>query len=147
ALTGLYSRGFLFEHLNTMIREAGEIADAFSLATFTIRDMAGLNDAYGYATGDRMIRQIGDLMGLLTRGEDLTARYSGARFVAVLPDTPPDEAEVAVNRILGVIRHTEFSVPEIEGSIQIDMSAGITGFTPGDDPQSLISRSISWIKT
>ena len=146
SLTGLYSRGFLFEHLTTMIDEVGENSDAFSLATFEIRDMAGLNEAYGYATGDRMIRQVGDIMGLLLRGEDLTARYSGARFAAILPDTTPQEAEAAISRILAVIRFTEFSVPEISGPIQVDITSGVAGFQPGDDAKSLVSRSLSWIK-
>lgn len=144
ALTGLYSRGFLFEHLKTMIRESGDITDAFTVATFTIQDMAELNDAYGYITGDRMIRQVGDMLGLLLRGEDLSARYSGARFAAVLPDTAPKDAEVAVNRIVSVIRQTVFSVPEIQNSIQIDIASGLAGYRAGDDPHSLISRSIAW---
>ncbi len=146
SLTGLYSRGFLFEHLKTMIEEAGNTADAFTVVTFRIRDMPGLNDAFGYATGDRMIRQVGEIMGLLLRGEDLTARYSGAIFAAILPDTTPEEAEAAILRVVSVIRYTEFSVPEIDGPVQVDITSGIAGNRPGEDVQALVSRSLSWIQ-
>ncbi len=146
-LTGLYSRGFLFEHLRTMMADAGTMPDAFSVVAFGIRDMAGLNDAYDYAVGDRMIRQVGEVMSYLLRGEDLASRYSGSVFVAILPDTGPDESLAAARRITGVILHTEFSVPEVEGPVNIDISSGVAGYIPDETPEKLVARALSWLQT
>ncbi len=146
-LTGLFSRGFLFEHLRTMMNEAGSNKNEFSVVAFGIRDMAGLNEAYDYAVGDRMIRQVGEVMTYLLRGEDMAARYSGAIFVAILPDTDPDSALAATKRITSVVRFTEFSVPEVEGPVRIDIASGVAGYLPGENPEALVSRALSWLQT
>lgn len=146
-LTGLYSRGFLFEHLRTMIADTGPCPDTFSVVAFGIRDMAGLNEAYDYAVGDRMLRQVGEVMSYLLRGEDLASRYSGSTFVAILPDTDPDASLAAALRITSVIRHTEFSVPEVEGPVNIDISSGVAGYVPEETPEELVARALSWLQT
>ncbi|MBL4757905.1 MAG: diguanylate cyclase [Rhizobiales bacterium] len=146
-LTGLFSRGFLFEHLRTIMNEAGPNENDFSVVAFGIRDMAGLNEAYDYAIGDRMIRQVGEVMSFLLRGEDLAARYSGAIFVAILPDTDPVSALAATKRITSVVRFTEFSVPEVDGPIRIDIASGVAGYQPGENPEKLVLRALSWLQT
>ena len=83
-LTGLYSRGFLLEHLRDMIKDSRAQGDVFSLAFLEIANIAAINSAYGFVVGDRIIRQVGEMMGYLVRGEDLTARYSGGQFCIIL---------------------------------------------------------------
>ena len=118
-LTGLYSRGFLMEHLRSMIGDIGEHGGNFSLAYLEIANIASINDKYGYVVGDRIIRQVGKMMGYLVRGEDLTARYGGARFCILLPDTPHEAANNAVRRISGVVKNTEMTTPEIGEPISV----------------------------
>ncbi|MGI9387616.1 MAG: diguanylate cyclase, partial [Methyloligellaceae bacterium] len=88
SLTGLYNRGFLLEHLAQIIADTERTSQTFSLATFSIKNIEEINALMGYAGGDRVIRQIGEVIGYLVRGEDLATRYAGHKFVIVLPDTP-----------------------------------------------------------
>lgn len=141
ALTGLYSRGFLYEHLETMAKDANRTSQGFSIATLTIANIGEINDQLGYAGGDRIIRQIGEVIGLLVRGEDLPARYSGAKFILALPDTPVERARNAVQRITGVVGHTEFVVENHFSPIYVTLETKLTGFEPGDTAQDLIARS------
>lgn len=141
ALTGLYSRGFLFEHLETMAKDANRTSQGFSIATMSIANIGEINAQLGYAGGDRIIRQVGEVIGLLVRGEDLPARYSGAKFILALPDTPVDRAQHAIQRITGVVAHTEFVVENHYAPISVTLETTLTGFEPGDTAQMLIARS------
>ena len=143
ALTGLYSRGFLLEHLATVIADAERTSQSFSLAALAIRNMPEINDMLGFAAGDRVIRQVGETIGLLIRGEDLAARYSGSKFAVILPDTTADRANVAINRINGVVSHTEFAVEGHHQPISVTLAPRIVGFEPGDTPETLLERAWS----
>lgn len=141
ALTGLYSRGFLFEHLETMATDANRTSQGFSIATLSISNIGEINTELGYAGGDRIIRQVGEVIGLLVRGEDLPARYSGAKFILALPDTPLERAEHAIKRIIGVVSHTEFVVENHFSPISVKLDTKLTGFETGDTASKLIARS------
>ncbi|MGI9415698.1 MAG: diguanylate cyclase, partial [Hyphomicrobiales bacterium] len=139
-LTGLYSRGFLLEHLRAMIKDARARADVFSLAFLEIANIAQINKEFGYVVGDRIIRQVGEIMGYLVRGEDLTARYSGARFCIILPDTTLEAAQIALKRIAGVVKHTALTAPDIERPITADLICSVGEIENDSGPEAMIER-------
>jgi len=140
-LTGLYSRGFLLEHMAAQIQNAERSGKPLTIAFFNITNIHQINSRHGYAVGDRIIRQVGEVMGMLVRGEDLTARYSGARFCVLLPDTLPEAAEIAVKRIAGVVNYTEFSVQDVHEPIRIELGHAVAGFRTGDSAEELVTRA------
>lgn len=140
ALSGLYTRGFALEHMRAMVRAAETGGATFSLFFGRIRNMHEINTLYGYAVGDRIIRQVGDLIGLLMRGEDLSARYRGASFITLLPDTSFNAARVAVARISGIVNHTDFTIPEISSPLPVVFATATGEFEPGDTPERMVDR-------
>jgi len=140
-LTGLYSRGFLFAHMQTQIENAHNTGKPLTVAFFNITNIHEINTRHGYAVGDRIIRQVGDVMGMLVRGEDLTARYSGAQFCVLLPDTLPEAAGIAVKRIAGVVNYTEFSVQDVHEPIRIELGHAVAGYREGDSAEELVARA------
>lgn len=141
SLTGLYSYGFLHEHLRRQIADAERWSKHLSLGFLDVANIEAVNRAQGYAAGDRLLRQIGRLMARLVRGEDLAARYGGKTFCVVLPETPEDIAVVALNRIAGVIDHTEFALPDASEPVMVRLKVGRAGLEPGDAPTTLIARA------
>lgn len=141
ALTGLYSRGFLLEHLATMANDADRTSQSFSVASMSIANIGEINAELGHAGGDRIIRQVGEVIGMLIRGEDLAARYSGSKFMIALPDTPVDRAQCAIQRITGVIAHTEFAVEDHYAPVKVELDTTLAGFEHGDTAESLVARS------
>ena len=139
-LTGLYSRGFLLEHLRDMIKDSRAQGDVFSLAFLEIANIAAINSAYGFVVGDRIIRQVGEMMGYLVRGEDLTARYSGGQFCIILPDTRIEAAEVALNRIAGVVKCTALTAPDIDRPINADLICSVGELEDDSGPEAMIER-------
>jgi len=140
-LTGLYSHGFLHEHLTSQIADAERWGKHLSLGFFEVANLEAINRAQGYAAGDRLLRQIGRMIARLVRGEDLAARYGGKTFCVVQPETPEAVAVVALKRIAGVIDHTEFALPDVTEPIMVKLKVGRAGLEPGDDAATLIARA------
>ncbi len=140
-LTGLYSHGFLHEHLASQIADAEEWQKHLAVGFFDIDLFADINAEFGYVAGDLLLRQIGTMISGLLRAEDLSARYAGGSFVVVLPEPPLQVAEIALQRIAPVVRFTELAIAAAEEPITVALSLGVTAFEAGDDAESLIARA------
>ncbi len=141
SLTGLYSRGFLLEHLANVLEDAKRTSQTFAIAAIEITNMREINEILGYASGDRLIRQVGELVGLLVRGEDLASRFSGHGFMVILPDTKADDAAQAIRRITGVVHHTEFAIQGHHHPISVSLDTGIIGYKKGETAENIIDRA------
>ena len=141
ALTGLYSHGFLHEHLKRLIDDALTRDKPLSVGYFELADMERINAAYGYAAGDTLLSQMGTVISRLVRGEDLPARFNGRKFCVVMPDTPVDEAQAMLRRVAGVLSFTEFALPDIDRPVMVRLNTGSAGLRPGDSAAGLIARA------
>ena len=141
ALTGLFSHGFLHAHLGRQIEDAQRWAKTLSVGFFDIDNMAAINAEFGYVAGDRLLHQIGGIIGRLVRGEDLAARFRGDKFVVALPATAAEVAEMVVWRIVGVVGNTEFAVADGYGAVTAALKSAVTPFRPGDTAEALIARA------
>jgi diguanylate cyclase (GGDEF)-like protein len=141
ALTGLYARGYLMEHLQQFVREARRSGERFAIIGFRLADLAGLNRQHGYAAGDHILRQVGILIARLARGEDLAARLSGGRFVLILPGAGYEDAVTCADRIAAIIHLTRVMVPGLEVALNIEIETGHAIWTARDDAESLIARA------
>lgn len=141
ALTGLFARGYLMEHVARLVREARRSGDRFSVVGFRLPQLAGVNKKHGYASGDHLLRQVGIMIARLVRGEDLAARAGGGRFALLLPSAGFEEARRASDRISAVVRATRFVIPDAEAPIVVEIEAGHAIWTPSDDGESVINRA------
>lgn len=142
ALTGLYSRGFLMDHLAALIDDAERWSDPLTLAAFAIGNISDINKQCGYAAGDLIIKQVGEIIAHLVRGEDVAVRWSGARFVTVFTATEAAAATAAISRIRAVIRNSEFAQDIVEQPLSVDLWTAMSSFTPGDTAETLVERVI-----
>jgi len=90
-LTGLPNResfdSFLEREVRARLR--GDVPRALGLLLVDIDHFKQVNDTYGHAAGDEVLRMVGALMDRMTRGGDLSARYGGEEFALVVPRTNP----------------------------------------------------------
>ena len=140
SLTGLYSHGYLMEHLGDEIDYAKAHDRNLSIALFDIHQMRNINRQYGYAAGDKVIRQIGSLMSRLVRGEDLPARLNGEEFCVLLPDTAERDADLVVSRLLNVVNFTEFSAGNPDEPCSVRLRGRAVQMTADDTADGLIER-------
>jgi len=95
-LTGLYNRRFYEEELKRLN------ASRNLPITLVMGDINGLklvNDTFGHARGDSLIKSVADTLKNACRTDDIVARLGGDEFVIILPNTDRNVAETVVNRI------------------------------------------------
>ncbi|HRD48873.1 MAG TPA: diguanylate cyclase, partial [Candidatus Contendobacter sp.] len=91
-LTGLTNRRRLFEHLEQEVYRARRYGTALSLILFDIDHFKRINDNWGHAAGDCVLREIAHEAHRLLRKADTAGRYGGEEFVVLLPETDLAEA-------------------------------------------------------
>lgn len=136
ALTGLYSRGVFLTQLKQMMDSGVD----FSVGLMSIDNIQAINAEHGYAGGDKIIRQIGKAIELLTRGEDLAARFSGAEFAVLMPRTDESSAKTAWKRILTVLRYTSFSPGNNSVAIEVEFNGATAQPSDGETPDRMLHR-------
>jgi diguanylate cyclase (GGDEF)-like protein len=98
-LSGLFNRRFIEETARTRFnRSAGE-APLCSALMLDLDRFHALNERFGAGVGDSIIKAVGAAYGRLLRDGDVAARLSGDEFAFFMPDTGPEEALMAAERI------------------------------------------------
>lgn len=143
ALTGLYSHGFMMEHLCELVADSHTQNRSLAVSIFTFDNLTDINNLYGYSVGDKILRQVGIVVSNLVRGEDLSARFSGRRIVLVMPETRLVPGELVAHRIGSVINFTEIMEGDITTPIRAHVSTGVASLAPGMNAEALIRAAMS----
>jgi diguanylate cyclase (GGDEF)-like protein len=100
ALTGLTNRRGLFELSLPIFQYLRASKDERVAVMFCDLDkFKAINDNLGHAVGDRVLKQLGEILRSMVRTSDIAARYGGDEFVLVLNNTTLDQAEAIGQRI------------------------------------------------
>jgi diguanylate cyclase (GGDEF)-like protein/putative nucleotidyltransferase with HDIG domain len=141
-LTGLPNHRAIMNQLTKELDRAGRYDRPFALLFFDADRFKHINDTYGHAAGDAVLRQIGELASSTIRGGDTLGRFGGEEFVVLLPEAGTTEANTVAERIRTTIAAKTVATSEIEGGIAITVSIGIaTYLTDGNSGQELLSQA------
>ncbi len=123
-LTDLYNRRYLSQRLEAEVRRARRYKAQLCLMMMDIDMFKGVNDGYGHAAGDDVIRAFADAIRINLRDTDMAARYGGDEFCVVLPETGIQGAEGVAERIRRSVENAE--VPAGDGRvIRVTASIGV----------------------
>lgn len=125
-LTGLPTRAMLLERLNTALAVAERQSGNVGILFLDLNGFKPVNDLYGHAAGDRMLRLVGKRLRAAIRSEDLVARMGGDEFVVLVPRAGDlEELETFARKIRSVIASCgeEFEIP-----ITMSASLGIARY-------------------
>ncbi len=107
-LTGLHNRRFFFPETEAALSRAARHKHEFCLMVMDLDFFKRINDAYGHATGDRVLCGIAETLKSHTRDGDILARLGGEEFVLALPNTEIGGAKSLAERIRHQIQATEW---------------------------------------
>src|SRR5262245_28197847 len=128
ALTGALNRPWLDRMLDREFTQAVVFGRDLSVAHVDLDRFKQINERYGTAVGDKVLRSCAHALLACVRGSDLVARFSGEEFVVVLPGTDRDIARQVAQRMLAALAETNHD-PE-SGSIRVTASIGVATYAP-----------------
>lgn len=130
-LTGLANRRHF---LDRATRELGRVRRYASPSAFMMLDIdhfKSINDTWGHATGDTVLRTLAGIMTSTLRDTDLVGRLGGEEFGVLLPETDMDSALALAERLREAVTDEQVSV---EGDVlRFSASFGVTLFHADDD--------------
>jgi len=142
ALTGVYNRRYMNSHLDRKILEIAEAGKPVSVMMFDIDHFKPINDTYGHAAGDEVLKQLAERVVDNVRDFDMVARYGGEEFVVIMPTTPPETAFMVAERVRNRIADTPFPIPGQEEPLEVTVSIGVATTTdPSEEAASLVARA------
>lgn len=94
-LTGLANRALLMQTLNGALKGANRMSDQVGLLLIDLNGFKQVNDTYGHATGDAVLREVAQRFTAAVRQIDLVARLGGDEFAVVLAGVQDSEAATA----------------------------------------------------
>lgn len=141
-LTGLANRALLLRRIEEAVVEATMANRLAAIAFIDLDRFKAVNDTFGHAVGDRVLKAVALRFGECVRGGDTLARLNGDEFVALMTDLDDVPAvEAVVRRLLGVVAEPI----ELDGRLHyISASIGVS-VAPfhGMDPTDLLHAADS----
>lgn len=140
-LTGLANRRDFDMRLRDEIHRAERYGTPLAVAMFDLDLFKLVNDRFGHALGDAVLRETANLLRHACRSVDLVARYGGEEFALALPGSDLSAAFVLCERI----RHAfeQFDWNQLTPGLRVTVSAGISVWTAGIDADGLLGQADS----
>ncbi|HQK93855.1 MAG TPA: sensor domain-containing diguanylate cyclase [Armatimonadota bacterium] len=138
-LTGLYNHQHFFSRLRGAVSLARRSGQPLAVIMIDIDHFKRVNDRFGHAQGDTVLRAVASLLRGAARKEDIAARYGGEEFAVILPNTGAQGATHLAERFRARVQELEFR--RDDRSFSITVSLGIADLEPGLDPEVLLDRA------
>jgi diguanylate cyclase (GGDEF)-like protein len=123
-LTGLLNRRGFEEAFDVELERARRADRGLSVIVGDLDHFKQVNDRFGHAAGDEVLRRVGATFGSTKRSWDIAARIGGEEFAVLAPDTDEHGAYVLADRLRLEIEQTF----EPAGAGQLTASFGIVSF-------------------
>jgi len=138
-LTELYNRRYI---MHAITREAGR-ADRqnqrLALLMIDINGFKGVNDSLGHLIGDRILREMANLLQGTFRTTDIVSRYGGDEFLVLLVDAEEKEAGRAIQRLQYHVE--QWNKMESIPGYRMSLSCGASVYRRGSDVVEVLAAA------
>jgi len=147
-LTGVDNRGGLEKELDTYFRKGGDPVEEFlvrmkgvdahretqrsaehigkgSVILLDIDYFKKINDGYGHAAGDVVLKTFAHVVKKVIRKDDILARYGGEEFLILCPNTDEHGAEILAEKIRAAVEKEAILLQQQTNPLHITLSAGV----------------------
>ena len=134
-LTGLYNRRYAEQRLAAETARSRRYGHPLLVLALDLNDFKEINDTYGHAAGDLVLRQFAEKLNAAVRISDVAARMGGDEFLAILPECPAEQIQAILKRL----RPLEV---EYEGhKLPVSFSSGWVGYETGESIEQFLDRA------
>ena len=138
-LTGVLNRRSIMEALQREISRMQRAGGRFSICLLDLDHFKSVNDTYGHARGDLVLKRFTRVASDALRDVDLLGRYGGEEFLVVLPGADARGAVACAERVRVALEACEW--PELVPARTITVTAGLASWKEGDSAFSILARA------
>jgi two-component system cell cycle response regulator len=122
-LTNLYNHRYFQDELVRAFEESVRYGRPLSLAIVDLDYFKKVNDSYGHAVGDEVLKAVSKLFQESIRSTDLAARYGGEEFAVMMPETELHDAMTFAEKIRTLIESSPIQTQA--GHVPVTVSVGV----------------------
>lgn len=140
ALTGLLNRRSFFDEAGRELRWVQRTSEPAAMILLDLDHFKSVNDTWGHAAGDAVLRSVGDVLRTRRRSTDVVARLGGEEFALVVRGADCSAGSQLADRL----RREIAALDVAHDGVAIDLTAsfGVTEVRPDDqDPEDSIKRA------
>jgi diguanylate cyclase (GGDEF)-like protein len=139
SLTHLHNRRYFDEQIAAIDRNDGSDSAGTAVMLGDVDFFKQINDRFSHATGDSVLRQVGEILRKKTRRTDIVARYGGEEFVVAFTGITLEQAQVLCEKLRKAIENHPWH--RIEDGMQVTMSFGLTLMTSDITPAEALASA------
>jgi len=139
-LTGLPNRRAFMRRMEDEVARVQRYGFPLSFILIDLDHFKSINDEYGHAAGDEVLRVYSKNILSIFRHHDMVARYGGEEFAVLLPNTDSDGAVRALNKVRRRASETRWQTNGAASDVPT-FSAGVSLFKPGESATAFIERA------
>jgi len=135
-LTGVGNRQTLLINLFAEVERANRYERALSVAFVDIDHFKNVNDTYGHAAGDLVLRAVAQTLKANLRASDQVGRYGGEEFMLLLTETDVEEGANLTEKLRNIVARQKVAIAdgqELSVTISIGIAGGKGGLLRTDD--------------
>ncbi len=132
ALTGLLNRRALLSLLDNERSRSSRTGNAMSVIMGDLDRFKSINDSFGHATGDAVLREAAKRMKSSVRAYDSVGRIGGEEFMLILPDCPSRIGMIIAERLRELLAATPIDTPA--GPVPVTTSLGVASSEQVNNP-------------
>jgi diguanylate cyclase (GGDEF)-like protein len=134
-LTGLYNRRSGEQRLAQEVSRSERYGHPLTVLLLDLDNLKYVNDKFGHAAGDELIKYLAERLNRAIRGSDLAVRLGGDEFLVILPECKLEEVRHVLSRLSGL------KIDYDGKMIPLTFSVGWTNCIPGESPEELLRRA------
>ncbi|HEX5182795.1 MAG TPA: diguanylate cyclase [Allosphingosinicella sp.] len=139
-LTQLPNRRHFLARLAEELARAQRHGEPLAVALLDIDHFKRINDTYGHAAGDLVLKETASVLRAATRTEESIGRIGGEEFAVVMPATEVHAARRACERLRAAQNGRTFALPSGD-EVRVTLSGGVAIAHPGEPIQQLMARA------
>ena len=129
-LTGAFNRRYLDTHFPKMLERYRALRRPVAVLSLDIDHFKQVNDTYGHAAGDYVLKEVVTRIMQSVRPLDLVTRMGGEEFAVIMPETDPKTALIVAERLREIIASLPMALPGSPKTISVTVSLGVAYVNP-----------------
>lgn len=139
ALTGVHNRQAYEEYIAEELARVRRYNTPLSMIVWDVDKFKSINDTYGHAAGDKVLKTIAETLNNNCRETDFLGRYGGEEFVMLLPETDLANSLSVADKLRERIAQTEFHFRDTR--VLITISAGVAQYQNEESVHQFFERA------